>query len=111
VADGVADRALLLCGTGLAEAISANKIPGIRAVTAHHSFAVERAILSNDAQVSFFGQRVIGIELGRRLVHEWLGYYFDPESASSAKVAAIHDCESLHTERTVGSVMVRRGQP
>jgi ribose 5-phosphate isomerase B len=36
-----------------------------------------------------FGQRVIGIELARRLVREWLGYRFDPASASAAKVAAI----------------------
>lgn len=39
VADGTADRALLICGTGLGVAISANKIPGIRAVTAHDSFS------------------------------------------------------------------------
>ena len=65
IADGEADRALLLCGTGLGVAISANKVPGIRAVTAHDSFSVERAILSNDAQVLCFGQRVIGIELAR----------------------------------------------
>ena len=95
VADGEADRALLLCGTGLGVAISANKVPGIRAVTAHDSFSVERAILSNDAQVLCFGQRVIGIELARRLVKEWLGYRFDPQSASAAKVAAINDYEPV----------------
>lgn len=89
VADGQADRALLICGTGLGVAISANKVPGIRAVTAHDSFSVERAILSNDAQVLCFGQRVVGIEVARRLVREWLGYRFDPESASAAKVSAI----------------------
>src|SRR5258705_8637067 len=93
VAEGKADRALLVCGTGLGVAISANKVPGIRAVTAHDSFSVERAILSNDAQVLCFGQRVIGIELARRLVREWLGYRFDPESASAEKVAAICDYE------------------
>ena len=89
VADGEADRALLICGTGLGVAISANKVPGVRAVTAHDSFSVERAILSNDAQVLCFGQRVIGVELARRLVREWLSYRFDPASASAEKVAAI----------------------
>jgi ribose 5-phosphate isomerase B len=89
VADGAADRALLVCGTGLGVAISANKVPGIRAVTAHDSFSVERAILSNDAQVLCFGQRVIGIELARRLVNESFGYRIDPKSASAANVAAI----------------------
>ena len=91
---GKADRALLVCGTGLGVAISANKVPGIRAVTAHDSFSVERSVLSNDAQVLCFGQRVVGIELARRLAKEWLGYAFDPTSASAAKVAAIGEYET-----------------
>jgi ribose 5-phosphate isomerase B len=61
-------------------AISANKVTGVRAVTAHDSFSVERAVLSNDAQVLCLGQRVIGLELARRLTREWLGYTFDPVS-------------------------------
>lgn len=89
VADGEADRALLVCGTGLGVAIAANKVHGIRAVTAHDSFSVERSVLSNDAQVLCLGQRVVGIELAKRLVTEWLGYEFDPASASAAKVSAI----------------------
>ena len=94
VAAGHADRALLICGTGLGVAISANKVAGIRAVTAHDSFSVERAVLSNDAQVLTMGQRVIGLELARRLVREWLGYRFDPTSASAEKVAAISQYET-----------------
>ena len=93
IAEGKADRALLVCGTGLGVAISANKVAGIRAVTAHDSFSVERSVLSNDAQVLCFGQRVVGIELARRLAREWLGYAFDPESASASKVAAIGEYE------------------
>ncbi|MDF6046043.1 ribose-5-phosphate isomerase [Streptomyces sp. JH14] len=89
VADGGADRALLLCGTGLGVAISANKVRGVRAVTAHDSFSVERAVLSNNAQVLTMGQRVIGLELARRLVREWLGYRFDASSPSGEKVAVL----------------------
>ena len=97
VASGEADRALLFCGTGLGDAISANKVKGIRAVTAHDSFSVERSVLSNDAQVLTMGQRVVGIELARRLVREWLGYRFDPGSASAAKVDAITSYEASVT--------------
>jgi ribose 5-phosphate isomerase B len=100
VADGKADRALLVCGTGLGVAISANKVPGIRAVTAHDSFSVERSVLSNDAQVLCFGQRVIGIELARRLAREWLDYRFDTTSASAAKVAVIDSYESRPDQGT-----------
>ncbi|MEN0024037.1 MAG: ribose-5-phosphate isomerase [Microbacterium sp.] len=94
VAKGEADRALLICGTGLGVAIAANKVAGIRAVTAHDSFSVERAVLSNNAQVLTMGQRVVGIELARRLVREWLGYRFDATSASAEKVAVIDEYET-----------------
>lgn len=93
VADGRADRALLVCGTGLGVAIAANKVPGVRAVTAHDSFSVERSVLSNNAQVLTFGQRVIGLELARRLAREWLTYEFDESSGSASKVAEITSYE------------------
>ena len=94
VADGRADRALLICGTGLGVAISANKVPGVRAVTAHDSYSVERSVLSNNAQVLCLGQRVVGLELARRLATEWLGYTFDPTSPSAEKVDSITEYES-----------------
>ena len=94
VAEGRADRALLICGTGLGVAISANKVPGIRAVTAHDMYSVQRAILSNNAQVLCMGERVIGLELARVLVGEWLKHRFDPASSSAPKVAAIHSYET-----------------
>ena len=99
ITEGKADRALLVCGTGLGVAISANKVPGIRAVTAHDSFSVERAVLSNNAQVLCMGERVVGLELARRLASEWLDYRFDPNSASAEKVAAIEEYEQ-HPEST-----------
>jgi ribose 5-phosphate isomerase B len=64
-------------------------VPGIRAVTAHDSYSVERSVLSNNAQVLTMGQRVIGLELAKKLVGEWLDYRFDENSASAAKVDAI----------------------
>nr|WP_102157902.1 ribose-5-phosphate isomerase [Zhihengliuella halotolerans] len=93
VAAGEADRALLICGTGLGVAISANKVPGIRAVTAHDSYSVERSVLSNNAQILTFGQRVIGLDLAKKLTTEWLGHQFDTSSASAAKVEAIGSYE------------------
>jgi len=93
VADGRVDRALLICGTGMGVAMSANKVPGVRASTAHDSYSVERLVLSNNAQVLTFGQRVIGLELARRLAGEWLTYRFDETSASAAKVQVLSDYE------------------
>ena len=101
VARGEARRGLLVCGTGIGMAISANKVPGIRATVAHDSYSVERSVLSNDCQVLTLGARVVGLELAKRLVDEWLDYEFDPDSASAAKVAVISEFEEppLHARR------------
>ncbi|ATG56314.1 ribose-5-phosphate isomerase [Brachybacterium ginsengisoli] len=89
VAAGEADRALLICGTGLGVAIAANKVSGIRAVTAHDLYSVQRSVLSNNAQVLCMGQRVIGLESAKELIKVWLDLEFDPNSSSAAKVDAI----------------------
>jgi ribose 5-phosphate isomerase B len=94
IAAGEADRAILVCGTGIGVAIAANKVEGIRATVAHDSFSVERSILSNDCQVLTMGQRVIGLQLARRLAKEWLGYVFDASTPSNDKVAVITAYES-----------------
>jgi ribose 5-phosphate isomerase B len=99
VARGDAQRGLLVCGTGIGMAITANKVPGIRATVAHDSYSVERSVLSNDCQILTLGARVIGPELAKKLVGEWLGYEFDPASASAEKVAVISDYEAKHGPR------------
>lgn len=93
VARGEADRAVLFGGTGLGEAISANKVKGIRAVVAHDPYSIERSILSNNCQVLALGERVIAPELADRIVKQWLGYEFDLSSASAAKVQIITEYE------------------
>ena len=98
IAAGEADRAILVCGTGIGVSIAANKVKGIRATVAHDSFSVERSILSNDCQILTMGQRVIGLELARRLAKEWLGYAFDPTSHSKANVDEIVDYEGTASD-------------
>lgn len=98
ILSGEADRALLICGTGLGVSISANKVRGIRAVTAHDSFSVEKGVTSNNAQVLCMGERVVGLELARRLAKEWLTYRFDESSVSASKVKAITDYEAEFSE-------------
>lgn len=93
VASGEADRAILICGTGIGMAVSANQVPGVYATVAHDSYSVERSILSNNVQVLTMGQRVIGPELARRLVKEWIGYEFDTTSHSVHNLAEIEEYE------------------
>jgi ribose 5-phosphate isomerase B len=93
VARGEVDRAVLFGGTGLGEAISANKVRGVRAAVAVDPYSVERSILSNNCQILCLGERVVAPELASRVVGQWLGYEFDPSSPSAHKVSLISDYE------------------
>lgn len=72
VAKGEFERAVLVCGTGIGMAITANKVPGVRAAVCHDPFSAQRARKSNDAQIICFGERVIGVELAKNLLDIWL---------------------------------------
>jgi ribose 5-phosphate isomerase B len=93
VARGEIDRAVLFGGTGLGEAISANKVRGVRAAVAVDPYSIERSILSNNCQILCLGERVVAPELASRVVGQWLGYEFDSSSPSAAKVRVLTDYE------------------
>ena len=94
VARGDAQRALLVCGTGIGMAISANKVRGVRAAVAHDPYSLERSVRSNDCQVLCMGANVIAPALARSLLSSWLDHRFDPASPSEAKVAVIRAYEA-----------------
>ncbi len=93
VACGEIDRAILVCGTGIGMAISANKVPGVRAAVAYDAYSVERSILSNNCQVLALGARVIGGHLAATIVKQWLALRFDETSPSSLKLAMLEAYE------------------
>lgn len=86
-------RGILLCGTGLGMSISANKIKGIRATVCHDIYSAERSILSNNANVLCMGARVIGPELAKRIIKEWIKLEFK-DSPSTPKVELIKSLEA-----------------
>ena len=85
VAEGKHPRGILMCGTGIGMAISANKVPGIRAANCHDTYSAQRARKSNDAQILTMGARVIGPELAKTIVDAWLASEFEG-GGSTAKV-------------------------
>lgn len=66
------ERGILLCGTGIGMAITANKVDGIRAAVCHDPYSVERSRKSNDAQIMCMGARVIAPQLAAHLTELWL---------------------------------------
>ena len=87
------DRGVLVCGTGIGVSIAANKVPGAYCALVSDVYQARRAQLSNNANLIAMGAQVIGPELAKCLLEEYLKESFDPGSRSAPKVAAITDYE------------------
>ena len=92
VARGEEERAVLVCGTGIGMAITANKIPGVYAAVVSDPYSAERARRSNNAQVLCLGGKVVGTELAAILVDRWLDSEF-AGGRSERKVGKIKSLE------------------
>jgi ribose 5-phosphate isomerase B len=86
---------ILICGTGIGMAMTANKVPGVRAAQAHDVYSAERARKSNNAQVLALGARVIGPELAMSIVDAFLGADFGG-GASTRKVDKVNSIDALY---------------
>ena len=93
VAAGEHERAVLICGTGIGMAITANKVKGIRAAQAHDTYSAERAQLSNKAQIVCLGARVVGEELAKSIVSAFIDATF-VDGRSTPKVNRITEYEA-----------------
>jgi ribose 5-phosphate isomerase B len=98
VAEAVAakefDRGILLCGTGIGVSIAANKVKGAYAACIHDVYQAQRAQLSNMANIITMGSQVIGINLAKELMKEYLSVTWDPNCRSLPKVNRIVDYEN-----------------
>lgn len=90
-----AERGVLVCGTGLGMAITANKVPGVRAASVSDPYSAERLVKSNNAQIICFGGKVLSAEVATLLIDHWLASKF-AGGDSARKVAKI---EALDSQR------------
>lgn len=79
VASGEADLGILICGSGIGISIAANKVHGIRAVVCSEPYSAKLSRQHNNTNVLAFGSRVIGAELAKMIVDEWLNAEFEGE--------------------------------
>ncbi len=83
---------ILICGTGIGMAITANKFPGIHAAACYDLYAAERARLSNDTNVITLGARITGPVLAKKILKKWLSLEFKP-GRSTPKLEVIRKYE------------------
>lgn len=76
VAGGEVDLGILICGTGVGISLAANKVKGVRAVVCSEPYSAKLSRQHNNTNVLAFGARVIGIEMAKMIIDEWLNAEF-----------------------------------
>ncbi len=92
VAAGEVDRGILICGTGLGISLAANKVNGIRACVCSEPYTARLSRLHNDSNILAFGARVIGSELAKMIVEQWLDAEFEG-GRHAQRIAMLTDIE------------------
>ncbi len=77
VASGEADAGILICGTGLGISLAANKVNGIRCCVCSEPYTARMSRQHNNANMLAFGARVVGLDLAKMIVDEWLATEFE----------------------------------
>lgn len=98
IASGLNQRGILICGTGIGMAITANKVPGIYAANVSDSYSAERARKSNNAQIITLGALTVGVALAKSLIDIWLVSEFQGER-SKRKIEKIYEIEKKYSSK------------
>ena len=77
VADGQAYLGIAICGTGVGISLAANKVKGVRACVCSEPYTAKLSRMHNNSNVLAFGARVVGDELAKMIVKEWLDAEFE----------------------------------
>jgi len=86
-------RGMLLCGTGLGEAITANKVKGIRATNCFNEYTAIKSREHNDSNLLCLGARVLSLDEVKKIVKLWLTTPFSKEERHRRRVKQIKDIE------------------
>lgn len=77
VASKEVDLGILICGTGVGISLAANKVKGIRAVVCSEPYSARLSRQHNNTNILALGARVVGIELAKMIIEEWLNAEFE----------------------------------
>ena len=96
VADGRADKGILICGTGIGMSIAANKVKGIRCALCSDTFSAHATREHNDANILAFGERVVGEGLAMDIVDTFLKTPFSGDDRHVKRIAKISAIEEKY---------------
>ena len=101
VADGKAGGGVLICGTGVGISLAANKVHGIRACVCSEPYTARLSKQHNNANIIAFGARVIGVEMAKMIVDEWLSAEY-MGGRHQLRVDMIHEIEMTQHLKEAG---------
>jgi ribose 5-phosphate isomerase B len=93
VADGEADYGIAICGTGIGIGIAAGKVKGVRVCTCSEPYSARMSRRHNNTNVLTFGARVVGVEMAKMIVDEWLDNQYEGER-HARRVGMLADIEA-----------------
>jgi ribose 5-phosphate isomerase B len=93
---GEAERAVLICGSGVGASVAASKLPGIRAAVCHDVYSAHQGVEHDDMNVLCLGSEVVGAELAADLVRVFLGAKFDGGERYLRRLMKIEEMERSH---------------
>ncbi len=96
VIEGAAQRAIVICGSGVGASITANKIPGIRAGICHDTYSAHQGVEHDDMNVLVIGARIIGVELAKEIVKTFLGATFSNEERHARRLNKVKAIEKKY---------------
>src|SRR6186713_3228087 len=94
IRSGDAERALLVCGSGVGASVAANKLPGIRAAICHDTYSAHQGVEHDDLNVLCLGSEIVGPELAGELVRTFLAARFEGGERFVRRLQKIHDLET-----------------
>jgi ribose 5-phosphate isomerase B len=95
IIDGRAERAVLVCGSGVGASVAASKLPGIRAAICHDVYSAHQGVEHDDMNVLCLGSEVVGPSLARDLVDAFLAAEFNGGERYVRRLKKIEELERL----------------
>lgn len=91
---GDAERGIVLCGSGVGVAVTANKFPGIRAGICHDPYSARQGVEHDDMNVLCLGARIIGCELAREIVRNFSRAQYSGEERHARRLEKLLKIEA-----------------
>jgi ribose 5-phosphate isomerase B len=95
---GEADRAIMICGTGVGASIAANKIPGIRAAVCHDLYSARQCVEHDDVNVLCLGAQIVGEFMALELIRTYLAAEFSTAEEFRRRVAKLAEMDRARGE-------------